>query len=137
MTPHERRMRELEAMRGLITELEAFVASSTVGTVPATEVAEAFERHTGWLPPESKVLAQFQDLATRLRQGPTRTRGEGIRQLGMKLRHRADEFARVVEAREGKLRPKRCRSGCAVRERLGPRRQPPRAPRPDPGSPPA
>jgi len=106
MTPHERRMRELEAMRGLIAELEAFVASSTVGTVPATEVADAFERHTGGLPPESKVLAQFQDLATRLRQGPTRTRVEGIRQIGMKLRHRADEFARVVEARDAKLRPK-------------------------------
>src|SRR4051794_28083668 len=105
-TPHERRMRELEAMRGLVSDLEGLVKSSNVGTVPATEVAVAFERHITKLPADSKVLAQFQDLATRLRQGPTRTRVEGIRQIGMKLRHRADEFARVVEARDAKLRPK-------------------------------
>lgn len=106
MTPHERRMLELEAMRGLVDDLDGLVKSSNVGTVPATEVATAFERHTSGLPPESKVLAQFQDLAARLRQGPTRTRVEGIRQIGMKLRHKADDFARIVEVRDAKLRPK-------------------------------
>ena len=106
MTPHERRVRELEAMRGLVADLDRFVQSSKVGTVPATEVADTFERHTGGLPPESKVLAQFQDLAGRLRRGPTRTRVEGIRQISRKLRIRADEFARIVEARDAKLRPK-------------------------------
>ena len=58
-------MRELEAMRGLVADLDAFVKSSTVGTVPATDVAAAFERHTGRLPPESKILAQLQDVAAR------------------------------------------------------------------------
>src|SRR3954452_2373853 len=106
MSPHERRMRELEAMRGLVADLEGLVKSSNVGTVPATEVADAFERHTEGLPAESKVLAQFQDLGTRLRQGPTRTRVEGIRQIGLKLRHRADDFARSVEARDAKLQGK-------------------------------
>jgi hypothetical protein len=106
VNPHERRMRELEAMRGLVADLEGLVTASTVGTVPAVEVAAAFERHTPNLPPDSKVLAQFQDLASRLRQGPTRTRTEGIRQIGLKLRHRADDFARVVEARDAKLKGK-------------------------------
>ena len=106
MTPHERRVRELEALRGLVADLDAFVQNNTVGTVPATEVAAAFERHTERLPPESKVLAQFRDLAVRLRKGPTRTRVEGIRQISRKLRIRADEFAQVVEARDAKLRPK-------------------------------
>jgi hypothetical protein len=99
-------MRELEAMRGLVSDLEGLVRSSNVGTVPATEVAAAFERHTARLPPGSKVLAQFEDLASRLRQGPTRTRVEGIRQIGLKLRHKADDFARIVEARDAKLKPK-------------------------------
>jgi hypothetical protein len=99
-------MRELEAMRGLVADLEALVKSSNVGTVPASEVAAAFERRTSGLPPESKVLAQFQDLASRLAKGPARTRVEGIRQIGMKLRHRADDFARIVETRDAKLKPK-------------------------------
>src|SRR3954453_15276463 len=106
MTPHERGWRELEAMRGLVADLEAFVASSTVGTVPATEVADAFERHTAGLPPDSQVLAQFRDLAVRLRHGPARTRVEGIRQIARKLRLKADEFAQIVEARDAKLQGK-------------------------------
>lgn len=99
-------MRELEAMRGLVADLDAFVQTTTVGTVPATDVAAAFELHTAGLPPESKVLAQFQDLAARLRQGPVRTRVEGIRQISRKLRIKSDEFARVVEARDARLRPR-------------------------------
>src|SRR3954451_20258082 len=104
MTPHERRMLELEAMRGLVADLEALVKSSNVGTVPATEVADAFERHTTGLPPDSKVLEQFQDLSARLRTGPVRTRVEGIRQIALKLRNRADDFARSVEARDARMR---------------------------------
>jgi len=106
VTPHERRLRELEAMRALVADLDGFVQSSNVGTVPATDVAAAFERHTARLPADSNVLAQFQDVAGRLRLGPTRTRVEGIRQISRKLRLKADEFARIVEARDGKLRPK-------------------------------
>src|SRR4051812_27497642 len=99
-------MRELEAMRNLVADLDGLVRSSSVGTVLATEVADVFERHGKDLPPESKVLAQFQDLATRLRSGPTRTRVEGIRQIAMKLRNRAEEFARTVEARDARMRGK-------------------------------
>ncbi|HEX4735693.1 MAG TPA: hypothetical protein VH247_14885 [Thermoleophilaceae bacterium] len=106
MTPHERRVRELESMRGLVADLDGFVNSSKVGTVPATEVADAFERHTARLPPESKLLAQYNDLATRLRRGPTRTRVEGIRQIARKIRLRADEFAHSLEARDARLRGK-------------------------------
>jgi hypothetical protein len=99
-------MRELEAMRGLISDLDGLVKSSNVGTVPATQVADAFQLHTSGLPADSQVLQQFQDLASRLRQGPARTRVEGIRQIGLKLRHRADDFARIVEPRDAKLKPK-------------------------------
>jgi hypothetical protein len=106
MIPHERRMHEIEAMRGLVADLDALVSSSTVGSVPAGEVAAVFERHSSGLPPESKVLAQLNDLASRLRSGPARTRVEGIRQIALKLRHRSEDFARIVEARDQKLRPK-------------------------------
>jgi hypothetical protein len=105
-TPHQRRISELEAMRGLVSDLDALWRSSNVGTVPATEVAAAFERHTSGLPDESKVLAQFTSLAARLRRGPARTRVEGIRQLTRKLQLQADEFAAVVEARDAQLRGK-------------------------------
>src|SRR5436305_688812 len=102
MTPHQRRMRELEAMRGLIADLNDLWESTTVGTVPATDVAAAFERHASSLPAESKVLAQFKRLAAALRKGPTRTRAEGIRQITRKFQLQADEFAQVVEARDAK-----------------------------------
>jgi hypothetical protein len=100
-------MRELEALRALVVDLDALWRSSAVGTVPATQVADAFERHTSSLPPESKLLDQFRRLASMLRQGPTRTRVEGIRQIVRKLQLQADEFAHVVEARDAKLRDKR------------------------------
>jgi hypothetical protein len=106
MLPHERRMRELDAMRGLIADLEAIVSSSTVGSVPATEVADLFERHTSLLPRESAVLGQFEDLAARLRHGPTRQRVEGIRQIGMSLRRKADTFERSIAERDARLRTK-------------------------------
>jgi hypothetical protein len=106
VTPHERRKRELEAMRGLVVDLDRFVDTTTVGTVLATEVAGAFERHSAQLPPESKLLTQYQDLAARLRKGPTRTRVEGIRQIARKIRLKADEFAYEIEARDARLRGK-------------------------------
>ena len=77
-----------------------------MGTVPATEVAAAFEKHLSALPPDSKVLEQFQRLAGMIRRGPTRTRAEGIRQITRKLQLQADQFAEVVEARDAKLRGK-------------------------------
>ena len=93
-------------MRGLIADLNDLWESTTVGTVPATEVADAFERHASSLPAGSKVLEQFQRLAAMLRRGPTRTRAEGIRQITRKLQLQADEFAQVVEARDAKMRGK-------------------------------
>jgi hypothetical protein len=97
-------MRELDAMRGLISDLNGLWESTTVGTVPATEVAAVFEKHAAPLPAGSKVLEQFDRIASMLRSGPTRTRAEGIRQIVRKLQRQADEFARVVEARDAKLR---------------------------------
>src|SRR4051794_17578566 len=106
MTPHQRRLLELEAMRGLIADLNGLWEGTTVGTVPATEVAGAFEKHAASLPTDSKILEQFNRLASMLRKGPTRTRAEGIRQITRKLQLQADQFAQVVEARDAKLRGK-------------------------------
>jgi DNA-binding transcriptional regulator YiaG len=100
-------MRELEALRALVADLDALWRGSAVGTVPATEVADAFEQHTASLPPESKLLEQLGRLASMLRKGPTRTRVEAIRQIVRKLQLQADEFAHVLEARDSKLRDKR------------------------------
>jgi hypothetical protein len=93
-------------MRRLIADLDALWQGSAVGTVPAAEVADVFERHTSSLPPESKLLGQFERLASMLRSGPKRTRVEALRQITRKLRLQADEFASVVEARDAKLRSK-------------------------------
>lgn len=93
-------------MRGLISDLNGLWESTSVGTVPATEVAAAFERHASSLPPGSKVLDQFERLASMIRRGPVRTRAEGLRQITRKLQLQADEFAEVVEARDEKLRGK-------------------------------
>ena len=93
-------------MRGLIADLNALYESTTVGSVPATEVAAAFERHATSLPTDSKILEQFNRLASMLRKGPSRTRAEGIRQITRKLQLQADQFAAIVEARDAKLRGK-------------------------------
>ena len=105
-TPHQRRLRELEALRGLVADLDALWKSSAVGTVPAAEVAEVFERHMTGLPPESKLADQLGRLAAMLRQGPARTRNEAIRQIVRKLQLQADEFAQVMDERDAKLRGK-------------------------------
>jgi hypothetical protein len=99
-------MLELEAMRELIADLNGLYERTTVGTVPATEVAAAFENHSSALPTDSKILEQFNRLASMLRKGPLRTRAEGIRQITRKLQLQADQFAAVVEARDSKLRGK-------------------------------
>ena len=105
-TPHQRRLLELDALRGLIADLDALYKGSAVGTVPAVDVAEAFERHTASLPEGSKLADQLGRLAAMLRQGPTRTRNEAIRQIVRKLQLQADEFAYAIEARDAKLRGK-------------------------------
>jgi hypothetical protein len=99
-------MRELEALRGLVSDLDALWKSSAVGTVPAVQVAEIFERHMASLPSGSKLSEQLSRLAGMLRQGPVRTRNEAIRQIVRKLQLQADEFAQVVEARDAKLHGK-------------------------------
>ena len=93
-------------MRGLVADLEALASSSTVGTVPAAEVAGVFDEHASGLPEQSQLLGQFQGLAAALRRGPDRTRVEGIRQIARKLRLKADEFGRQLEARDARLRAK-------------------------------
>jgi hypothetical protein len=106
-TPHQRRMRELEALRALVVDLDALWRGSNVGTVLATEVAAAFEQQASALPADSKQAEQFTRLASMLRKGPTRTRVEAIRQIVRKLQLQADQFAHVVEARDAKMRDKR------------------------------
>jgi hypothetical protein len=99
-------MRELEARRRVIADLEALVHSST-GTVPAAAVATAFERGISLLPPNSKLLPTFEGLARRLRgEGSGRIAESGLRQIVARMRREADEVGRWVEARDAKLRAK-------------------------------
>ena len=106
LTPHQRRLRELESLRGLISDLEQLAGSSAVGTVPAAEVAAMFERRSSLLPAQSELLGQLERLAAALRRGPARTRVEALRQIVRKLRLQADEFAAVLEARDARMRQK-------------------------------
>lgn len=99
-------MHELEALRGLVSDLDALWKSSDVGTVPAAQVADTFERHMASIPAGSKLPEQLGRLATMLRQGPARTRNEAIRQIVRKLQLQADQFAHVLEARDARLRAK-------------------------------
>jgi hypothetical protein len=105
-TPHQRRLAELEALRGLVADLDTLWRSSNVGTVPAGEVADIFERHVSSLPDSSKLGQQLGRLAAMLRQGPARTRNEALRQIVRKLQLQSDELAHVVEARDARLRGK-------------------------------
>ena len=104
VTPHQRRLRELGALRLLVSDLEALVSSSTVGTVVAADVAATFERHTPALPERSELRGQLERLAAAIRRGPARTRVEGLRQIVRKLHLQAEEFALVIEARDARMR---------------------------------
>src|SRR5436190_12798590 len=105
-TPHERRVRENEARRRVVADLEALIRSSS-GTVPAADVLAAFERASSSLPPDSRLLATFNGLAERLRrQGSGRIAESGLRQVVARLRREADDLGRQLEARDAQLRAK-------------------------------
>jgi hypothetical protein len=105
-TPHERRVKELEARRRIIADLEALIESST-GSVPAADVVKAFEHGIALLPPNSKLQPTFEGLAQRLRnEGAGRIAESGLRQLHTRLRRDAEDVGRVVDARDEKLRAK-------------------------------
>jgi hypothetical protein len=79
MTPHQRRMRELEASRRLQRDLQGPIDLHP-GTVPSVAVAEAFERCGSLLPPESDLLRQLASLSQGLtsRSGLTSTRSQSV-----------------------------------------------------------
>ncbi len=105
-TPHERRVRENEARRRVVADLEALIRSSS-GTVPAPDMVAVFERASSGLPADSKLLATFEGLAQRLRrQGSGRIAESGLRQVVARLRREADELGRQLEGRDAQLRAK-------------------------------
>ena len=107
MTPHQRRMRELEASRRLQSDLQGLIDSHP-GTVPSVAVAEAFERCGSLLPPESELLGQLARLSQGLRSRSAAHIGEeSIRRVIGTLRERSDKLGRMIEARDAKLRQKR------------------------------
>ena len=106
MTPHERRMRELEASRRLQSDLRGLIDSHP-GTVRSADVAEAFER-ASLRPPESDLLHQLGRLAQGLRSRSAAYIGEeAIRRVIGSLRERSDKIGRRTETRDAKLRQKR------------------------------
>jgi hypothetical protein len=105
-TPHERRVRENEARRRVVGELEGLIRSSP-GAVPAAQVLAVFEHASASLPDDSKVKAAFEGLAARLRkQGSGRIAESGLRQVVARLRREADDLGRQLEARDAQLRAK-------------------------------
>ena len=107
MTPHQRRMRELEASRRLQRELQNLIDSHP-GAVPTIAVAQAFERCGSLLPPESELLGQLARLSQGLRSRSAAHIGEeSIRRVIGTLRERSDKIGRRTETRDAKLRQKR------------------------------
>lgn len=106
MTPHERRTRELEALRGLIADCEAQIESP--GDISTQVVAAAFERHTSRLPEDSRFRAPLEGLAQKLRQNPSPVIAESrLRKVAASLRPKADDLGRWLDARDAKLKTRR------------------------------
>jgi hypothetical protein len=105
-TPHERRVRENEARRLVVSDLDALIRRSP-GTVPAADVVVVLERASSSLPDDSKLLVTFTGLAQRLRrQGSGRIAESGLRQVVARLRREADDLARQLEKRDERLSEK-------------------------------
>ena len=106
MTPHERRTRELEALRRLIADCEAQIASA--GDISTAAVAASFEQHTSLLPGDSQLRAPLEGLAHKLRQSQSPVIAESrLRKVVASLRPKADDLGRWVEARDAKLKGRR------------------------------
>jgi hypothetical protein len=107
MTPHQRRMRELEVSRRLQGELQGLIESHP-GTVPSLAVAEAFERCGSRLPRESDLQRQLERLSEGLSSRSAAHIGEeSIRRVISTLRQRSDKIGRAIETRDARLRQKR------------------------------
>ena len=106
MTPHERRTRELEALRRLIADCESQIESP--GDISTAAVADAFEQHTSLLPEDSRLRAPLEGLARKLRQNPSPVIAESrVRNVVATLRPKRDDLRRWVDARDAKLRTRR------------------------------
>jgi hypothetical protein len=107
MTPHQRRMRELEVSRRLQSDLRGLIESHP-GAVPSVAVAEAFERCGSLLTPESDLLRQLELLSQGLRSRSAAYIGEeSIRRVIGSLRERSDKIGSRIETRDARLRQKR------------------------------
>ena len=107
MTPHQRRMRELDASRRLQSDLRGLIDSHP-GAVPSVAVAEAFERCGSLLPPESDLVGQLARLSQGLRSRSAAHIGEeSIRRVIASLRERSDKIGSRIETRDARLRQKR------------------------------
>ena len=107
MTPHQRRMRELEASRRLQSDLQGLIDAHP-GAIPSVAVAEAFERCGSLLPPESDLQRQLERLSEGLRSRSAAHIGEdSLRRVIRNLRERSDKMGSRIETRDAKLRQKR------------------------------
>ncbi|MEA2330210.1 MAG: hypothetical protein QOH58_348 [Thermoleophilaceae bacterium] len=101
MTPHQRRIRELEALRRVIADCEAHISASSI---PTEALATTFETHTSALPEESQLKKQLEGLAKALRRDSATVVAQSrLRRVLMQLRQKADDLGRWVEARDAKL----------------------------------
>ena len=95
-------MRELAALRGVIADCEPHIDSATI---PNPTIAAIFEQHTAALPAESKLRAQLERLALKLRRDPAGVVvGSHLRRVLVGLRRKAHDVGRRVEARDARLK---------------------------------
>ncbi len=106
MTPHERRIREHEALLRVIADLEALLRVSK-GMIPTEALAATVERHASSLPASSPLVGKWTGLAAALRGGPDRIADARVREFIVKRRLAAEDLARWIEARDAKLRGRR------------------------------
>jgi hypothetical protein len=107
ITPHQRRVRELEALRRLIAAFELQL-EATPGSIPKANIADALEQHMSLLPEGSNLKRLFDGLARQVRQAPGSVIAESnLRAVLVRLRQHRDRFGAYVEARDAKLRSKR------------------------------
>ena len=103
MTPHERRARELEALRRVIADCESQI--KTAATIAPATVAATFEQHMSLLPAESHLRQEWQALAVKLRHAPTDVIDRAkLRRVVERLQRKADDLALWLERRDARLR---------------------------------
>jgi len=99
-------MAELEGLRRLIAELDAYIGAGR--TVPTDRLAATLDKHAAGLPSDAPLKDQLAGLARRLRRDTATAIAESrLRAVVARLRKRADALALWLEVRDARLSDRR------------------------------